>query len=112
MMAFFKVISTISSALVIAAPDILDFGIQVSNIKAIDNNFENVGIFDDTQARVKNGKIKLQPKYYLLRENLNNNFKPFLQKFHLFLFKIHFVLRFKLALVHQVLEVYQKKIMM
>ena len=63
MMAFLKVISTISSALVIAIPDILDTGIQLSNIKAIDNRFENVGIFSKTPARVKGGKkVYFKPK--------------------------------------------------
>ena len=61
-MAFFKVISTISSALVIAAPDILDTGIQLSNMGVVNNNFENIGIFDHTEARVKNGKINFQSK--------------------------------------------------
>ena len=69
MMALFKVISTISSALVIAIPDILDTGIQLSNINAINNHFENVGIFSQTPAREKKGKIKFWSTYQLLRDS-------------------------------------------
>ena len=95
MMSFFKVISTISSAIVIAIPDILDTGIQLYNIERI-NQLENIGIFSKTQDKDINGKFKFTVAIHLLRNIISTISEMFLIVI-LFLLKIRIVLRFKLV---------------
>ena len=97
MMSFFKVISAISSAIVIAIPDILDTGIQLYNIERI-NQLENIGIFSKTQDKNINGKLKFTVGIHLqLKVRFLSTTSEMFLIVILFLLKIRIVLRFKLV---------------
>ena len=53
-MAFFKVLSVISSALVVSIPDILDTGIQLYNIKKI-SELNDIAIFSSPPNKGEKG---------------------------------------------------------
>ena len=56
-MALFKILSAVTSALIMTIPDILDTGIQLYNIQEI-NKIEDIGIFRLTTSQYSDGKQK------------------------------------------------------